>query len=70
MFMFSGGRDEEGESNPLAGILMLILGPLAQIPVGEGRVFDIGGLRIAVFHTRSGAVYATQASCPPPPSRC
>jgi|SRR5215213_4743793 len=41
-----------------------ILGPLAQIPIGEGRVFDIGGLRIAVFHTRSGAVYATQASCP------
>ncbi|MEP7190292.1 MAG: Rieske 2Fe-2S domain-containing protein [Roseiflexaceae bacterium] len=41
-----------------------ILGPLAQIPVGEGRVFDISGLRIAVFHTRGGAVYATQASCP------
>ena len=41
-----------------------ILGPRAQIPIGEGRVFDVGGLRIAVFHARSGAVYATQASCP------
>jgi nitrite reductase (NADH) small subunit len=41
-----------------------ILGPLAQIPIGEGRMFDVGGLRIAVFHARSGAVYATQASCP------
>ena len=40
------------------------LGPLAQIPIGEGRVFDIGGLRVAVFHARSGTVYATQASCP------
>lgn len=39
------------------------LGPLTQIPVGEGRQFDIGG-HVAVFHLRSGAVHATQAACP------
>ena len=27
-------------------------------------MFDVGGLRVAVFHTRSGAVHATQAECP------
>ena len=41
-----------------------ILGPLARIPIGEGRVFDVNGRRIAIFHARSGAVYATQARCP------
>lgn len=40
------------------------LGPLAAIPPGEGREFALGGNLIAVFHTRSGAVYATQALCP------
>ena len=40
------------------------LGSLAQIPPGEGREFVVDGRIIAVFHTRSGAVYATQARCP------
>ena len=40
------------------------LGPAAQIPHGEGRVFNAGGQEIAVFHTRSGQVYAVQAECP------
>jgi nitrite reductase (NADH) small subunit len=40
------------------------LGSVAQIPSGEGRVFPINGLEIAVFHTRSGQVYAVQAECP------
>jgi nitrite reductase (NADH) small subunit len=40
------------------------LGPVAAIPLGEGRVFQIGERRVAVFHTRSGALYATQAECP------
>ncbi|MGD0674475.1 MAG: Rieske (2Fe-2S) protein [Polyangiaceae bacterium] len=40
------------------------LGPLAAIPKGEGRTFFIGGLRVAVFHTREGRVFATQAECP------
>ena len=41
-----------------------IVGLLAQIPPGEGRNFQVAGLRVAVFHTRSGQVYATQAGCP------
>ena len=41
-----------------------LLGPLAQIPRGEGRVFDLSGRRVAVFHARGGAVYATPAACP------
>ena len=38
--------------------------PLAAIPAGEGRTFDLGGERIAIFHSRNGNVFATQASCP------
>lgn len=40
------------------------LGPISQIPVGEGREFAVGGELIAVFHTRGGGLYATQALCP------
>jgi len=41
------------------------LGPLSQIPVGEGRAFDLGdGRSVAVFHSRTGTVYASQATCP------
>jgi nitrite reductase (NADH) small subunit len=41
----------------------------AEIPPGEGRTVALPGLGgpgtdIAVFRTRSGAVYASQASCP------
>jgi nitrite reductase (NADH) small subunit len=40
------------------------LGPLSQIPLGEGRAFQVGKHRIAVFRPRDGGVYATQAVCP------
>jgi nitrite reductase (NADH) small subunit len=40
------------------------LGPADRIPPGEGRVFTVEGLRIAIFRTRDGAVFATQADCP------
>ncbi|HET6149649.1 MAG TPA: Rieske (2Fe-2S) protein [Polyangia bacterium] len=40
------------------------LGPTAQIPPGEGRNFDVAGRRVAVFRTRDGRVFATQAACP------
>lgn len=40
------------------------LGPLTAIPEGEGRTFEIGGTRLAVFRDRAGAIYATQADCP------
>ena len=40
------------------------LGPLTAIPPGEGRNFEANGEKLAVFHTRGGAVFATQAGCP------
>ncbi len=40
------------------------LGLLSRIPAGEGRTFQIEHTAIAVFHTRSGKIFATQASCP------
>jgi nitrite reductase (NADH) small subunit len=41
-----------------------ILCRLADVPPGEGRTFEVDGRRIAVFHTRGGAVFATDAECP------
>ncbi len=40
-----------------------LMGPISQIPLGEGRNFQIGDAEIAVFHTRQG-IFATQAECP------
>jgi nitrite reductase (NADH) small subunit len=42
----------------------IALGPATAIPKGEGRVFRVGDVRIAVFRSRDGSVYATQADCP------
>ena len=45
MFMFTGGRDEDGQpANPLAGLLVLLLGPLAagliQAAISRSREFN------------------------------
>ena len=40
------------------------LGPVSQIPFGEGREFAVENKLIAVFHLRDGRVFATQALCP------
>lgn len=40
------------------------LGPAALIPPGEGRRFKVGETLIAVFRTRTGQVFATEALCP------
>ena len=40
------------------------LGPLERIPLGEGRRISVGHIPVAVFRTRTGEVYATQALCP------
>ena len=40
------------------------LGPLDQIPVGEGRAFTVGSEQIAVFRLRDGRVRALSAVCP------
>jgi nitrite reductase (NADH) small subunit len=40
------------------------LGSIEQIPVGEGRTFQLGSTAVAVFRARDGKVLATQALCP------
>jgi nitrite reductase (NADH) small subunit len=40
------------------------LGPIDRVPLGEGRCFQINDISIAVFRTRAGGVFATQALCP------
>jgi nitrite reductase (NADH) small subunit len=40
------------------------LGLLTEIPEGEGRTFSVAGKAVAVFRTRTGGLYATQAECP------
>ena len=40
------------------------LGPVEQIPPGEGRLIRAGHIPVAVFRTRAGDVHATQALCP------
>ena len=40
------------------------LGPIEAIPEGEGRSFVVGQRRLAVFRSRRGEVFATQAECP------
>ena len=40
------------------------LGPLDNVPLGEGRVYQVDGANIAVFRGRSGQWFAVQAQCP------
>ena len=40
------------------------VGTVDEIPLGEGRNFDLPGQRIAVFRGRDGRVFATQSECP------
>jgi nitrite reductase (NADH) small subunit len=40
------------------------LGPLQEIPPGEGRTYDIGRESVAVFRLRDGELRAVQAACP------
>jgi nitrite reductase (NADH) small subunit len=46
------------------GSFVVNLGSLAKIPRGEGRRFQVGRASIAVFHTRTGGVFATDPACP------
>ncbi|MEU7875120.1 Rieske (2Fe-2S) protein [Dactylosporangium sp. NPDC049140] len=43
---------------------MTVLGPLTDIPVGEGRAYDVDGAVVAVFRLRDGTVRAVSAVCP------
>jgi nitrite reductase (NADH) small subunit len=40
------------------------VGPVSEIPPGEGRTFEAAGRKLAVFHNRDGRVFATEAVCP------
>jgi nitrite reductase (NADH) small subunit len=40
------------------------LGPVACIPLGEGRLFEAGTTLIAIFRARDGRVFATEPWCP------
>ncbi len=42
----------------------VMVGPMDEIPLGEGRTFAVGDERVAVFRTRSGQLFAVQAECP------
>lgn len=48
----------------MTGVLEIAVAPLSAIPPGEGRTFEVEGKRMAVFRTRSGELFATQAMCP------
>ena len=40
------------------------LGPVQRIPPGEGRIFQVHDIQVAIFRTRAGQVFATQPDCP------
>jgi nitrite reductase/ring-hydroxylating ferredoxin subunit len=40
------------------------LGPVADIPPGEGRAYAVDGEQVAVFRLRDGSLRATSAVCP------
>jgi nitrite reductase (NADH) small subunit len=40
------------------------LGPVDQIPLGEGRAFAVDGEMVAVFRLRDGSLRAVSAVCP------
>ena len=42
----------------------LHIGNVGQIPNGEGRKFRVADVEVAIFHTQSGEVFATQPNCP------
>jgi nitrite reductase (NADH) small subunit len=43
---------------------MTRLGPVDDIPLGEGRAYAVGGDMVAVFRLRDGSLRAVSAVCP------
>jgi len=43
---------------------MTRLGPVDEIPLGEGRAYAVGNEQIAVFRLRDGSIRALSAICP------
>jgi nitrite reductase (NADH) small subunit len=50
--------------NDTSSAVLVNLGPVERIPLGEGREFAVEGELIAVFRLRGGRLHATQAKCP------
>jgi nitrite reductase/ring-hydroxylating ferredoxin subunit len=46
------------------GAKTFVLGPVEQIPLGEGRAFAVDGGQVAVFRLRDGSLRALPAVCP------
>lgn len=40
------------------------LGPVDQVPFGEGRAFGVAGEQVAIFRLRDGSLRALSAVCP------
>ncbi|WP_328469840.1 Rieske 2Fe-2S domain-containing protein [Actinoplanes sp. NBC_00393] len=48
----------------IAPVEKTVLGPLEEIPFGEGRTYAVGDEMIAVFRLRDGSLRAVSAVCP------
>ncbi|WP_430785946.1 Rieske (2Fe-2S) protein [Actinoplanes sp. G11-F43] len=48
----------------ITGVSETVLGPLDEIPLGEGRTYAVGTDMIAVFRLRDGSLRAVSAVCP------
>ena len=44
--------------------LIVSLGELEQVPLGQGHCFVVKGEEIAIFRQRDGAIFAIQNKCP------
>ena len=42
----------------------ITLGGLDSLPIGQGRCFRLGEMRVAVFRQRDGSIYALDSACP------
>ena len=49
---------------PYSAVSVYNLGSVNRLPLGEGRVFQIGNTAVVIFRTRGDEVFATQSSCP------
>ncbi len=50
--------------SPTESLVEYSLGSVEQIPLGEGRAFQVAGHDVAVFRLRGGGIATTQAQCP------
>ena len=62
----SSGSTSSGSTSSGAPVSRQLhrLGPLEQVPVGEGRSFGVDSQQIAVFRLRDGSLRAVSAVCP------